>query len=133
MNGLPYLSEEEMVEVEKLCAYHSLRVPAIDEQHRVLFMWYVAIRNTQDPSAVLRGLVTYAVQHFEFEEQWAKQHGVNIAKHCGLHADLCHKLNTLATRVPAREPLMSLLYEWLTVHIGCDDRQLLQSIPKANP
>ncbi len=102
-----------------------LGVPAVDEQHRILFAWYVALRSAPQVQQIAEGLNIYAARHFVDEEGWAADQGIDIAEHHNLHNELLTRLDALLNRAD-RLPVMSLLYDWLTTHVDIDDRKLVQ-------
>ena len=110
--------------VDALSQRYALGVPEIDQQHRMLFSWYIALRTTPDVLQIAEGLIAYAAGHFEDEEAWAAEYGVDIAAHTHLHNELLTRLDNIQARNGHLE-VVALLYDWLTTHIDTDDRALV--------
>lgn len=111
--------------VAELAERYRLGITEIDNQHRMLFAWYVALRRTPKARQVAEGLVIYAGGHFEDEEQWAMSRGVDIVEHRTQHLQLMLRLDELLMRTD-RISVMSLIFDWLTTHIDVEDRELVR-------
>lgn len=110
--------------VEALCHRYALGVAEIDRQHRMLFAWYVAMRDDPDSLQVVEGLIAYAARHFDYEEDWAASLGVDIAIHHDLHHELLRRLGELLYECD-RAKVASIVSEWIVTHIDRDDRALI--------
>ncbi len=112
--------------VNALAAKYSLNVPVIDEQHAILFGWYVALKTAPQVHPVLAGLRAYAEGHFRDEEQWAAMRGVDMEAHQLQHDDLLGQLDeALGQPQPSRLATQSLVFDWLTAHIDVEDRAMV--------
>ena len=121
-------------------------VEDIDSQHKVLLTTLNGLSaGLSDPfdarafDEVIRGLLAYAIFHFETEEQLMKRHGYDLAEsadaaaHVRAHRDFsAHMVNmrhvTLKEHVDAREVMLSFLYDWLLNHISGTDQRLASFI-----
>jgi len=111
--------------VDKLARRYALGVPLIDRQHRMLFAWYVSLRDAPDAQQVADGLLAYASRHFADEETWAFELGLEIAVHQQRHDQLLANLEMLQDGAQ-RSHVTSLAFEWLTIHIDVEDRALVE-------
>ena len=118
--------------VNALAAKYSLNVPVIDEQHAILFGWYVALKTAPEVQPVLAGLRAYAEGHFRDEEQWALMRGVDMADHQDQHVDLLRQLDEALSQLqPSRIATQSLVFDWLTCHIDVEDRAMVMEANRA--
>ena len=110
--------------VETLSRRYALGAPEIDQQHRMLFAWYVALRAAPDVQHVAEGLAVYAAFHFASEEAWAADRGVDIAVHHDQHNELLARLDLILGRAD-RMHAIALIQDWLVTHIDVEDRALV--------
>lgn len=118
----------------------------VDTQHRELF---AAVNQLHDAilahndievlGGILYRLQRYTAVHFRDEEDLMAQVAYpDAARHHGLHLDLHHKTSDLAGKYLSGEftlgiTLATFLRDWLTHHIGEEDRRLAEHIRVANP
>ncbi len=118
----------DMAAINALATEYALGIPAIDDQHRLLFGWCVALRTAPDVRPVLRALLAYAITHFQDEERWALDHGVDVETHHAQHVELVQRLEE-QLRLPklSRMEVQAMAFDWLTVHIDVEDRSLVMA------
>jgi hemerythrin len=118
----------------------------VDGQHRELFTTvnelHDAIREHNDV-AVLGGILyrlqRYTAVHFGDEENlMAEVAYPDRERHHDLHLDLAEQTATLASQYLSGEltlgiPLATFLRDWLTDHIGQEDRRLAEHIRATRP
>lgn len=118
----------DMAAINALATKYALGISAIDDQHRLLFGWCVALRTAPAIQPVLQALLTYAITHFQDEERWALDHGVDIEAHHAQHVELLQHLEEQLRRPKqSRMEVQAMAFDWLTQHIDVEDRNLVMA------
>jgi hemerythrin len=114
---------------------YSLRIGAIDEQHKrlvgllnALHEGMVAGHGNEKIGPLLDGLIDYTARHFAYEEQLFAEHGYpEAAAHTAEHRRLVDQVLEFKSRYEAGSAqltmqLMKFLKDWLIKHILGSDK-----------
>lgn len=140
-----------MTTIEKLIAWGPgllTGIPSIDEQHRVLVDMcneshelLLANASTESTKRIVRDLMSYALYHFETEEELAvtcgydADHAEQNAAHRAQHRAFASAVAEMqlemsrGNAVPV-EALFEFLRSWLTQHIQGTDMELARYISR---
>lgn len=119
---------------------YTVGVPAIDRQHQYLFSLGARLAraadihsNNADLAAIVKELVTYANEHFTYEEKVMEQAGYdNLAYHRAMHEFMRTRLALLQAQLAkgllSRDELTEFMETWLTEHIIMEDMRYIPSV-----
>lgn len=128
------------MEIPEWRSEYTVGVPAIDQQHQYLFSLGARLgraaeenQSNNDLSNIVKELVTYANEHFAFEEKVMEQAGYeNLAYHRAMHEFMRTRLGLLQAQLAkgflSRDELTEFMETWLTEHIIMEDMRYIPSV-----
>lgn len=119
---------------------------AVDAQHQALVQLFNQLIDAEnaadegDAHEALERLTEYVLVHFSAEETLMEQYGYpneRIADHVAEHSRLTETTRDLvldyrAGRLTTLEPIVQVLYAWLTEHIEHSDRALVEFMRRSS-
>jgi len=118
----------------------SVKVPSLDEQHKVLvhminllYQAHLKKLKVEEYADIIDSLVNYTVAHFNFEENMMEAYGYKgFLAHKPLHVDLLATVGDFLGQFKAGrktlEDLLEILKAWLTNHIQKQDMDYAQPL-----
>lgn len=124
-------SKDYEVGVEEIDEQHHILVNTLNEANQLLTKEY-SLENLQN---ITKDLLSYALYHFETEEEMMIEHGYDTQKpdeyekHMKQHRDFSAKVVEVRDSLKAgnlieQEKLISFLVNWLVNHINKTDKKL---------
>ncbi len=128
------------MEMPEWRAEYTVGVPEIDRQHKYLFGLGAKLgraaqaeRNRDELASIISELVSYANEHFAFEEKVMELADYdNLAYHRAMHEFMRTRLTLLQAQLAkgllSREELTEFMETWLTEHIIMEDMRYIPAV-----